>query len=225
MRTAASFLLLFALCVTASAQPAIRLGFTVMDLGPIYHGEVRNVPLIVRNTGTQVLTISGVETSCGCTTAKRNVDAIPPGGADTIRLSFNSLGFHGPITKVVTVRSNDPAHPYAEARLTGTVTSLLEAVPNEPVADLGVSNVNETKLTVLRFRNTTDRLIIIPKLSCADPAIRPLFTGGSVAPGDTIAFSITFAPQARQYYENFLYVETADARQPRIPFRIMYVGR
>jgi hypothetical protein len=207
------------------AQPSIRLGFSVMDVGSIYHGEVRTVPLVVQNTGTEPLNILGIETSCGCTSAKRSSDAIAPGKEDTITVSFNSLGFYGSITKIVTVRSNDPAHSQVEARLTGTVTSLLETVPPMQVMNFGGAPAGTPTKVTFQFRNTTSEPITIRNISSVDPALRSSFASGVIAPNDTIAILFSVTPPSKAFAENYFYIETTDLRQPRIPFRFMYLGQ
>ncbi|MFA6438879.1 MAG: DUF1573 domain-containing protein [Bacteriovoracaceae bacterium] len=208
-----------------SAQPAIRLNNTLFTLGAIYHGEVKTVPLIVRNTGTQPLNILGVETSCGCTSAKRSVNAIAPGTEDTITVSFNSLGFSGSITKIVTVRSNDPVQPQVEARLTGTVTTLLETIPPMQMINLGTSHTGTSTTVSFLFRNTTSDQITIRNIVSVDTTIRMMFRSGTVAPHDSITIPFIFTPSSSTFVENYFYIETTDSRQPRIPFRFMYIGR
>lgn len=213
------------LSASVIAQPSIRLGFSVLDVGPIYHGDVRTVPLTVKNTGTQPLMILGVETSCGCTTAKRSSDAIAPGKEDTITVSFNSLGFYGGITKIITVRSNDPKQSQVEARLTGTVTSLLETVPPMQVMNFGGAPAGTSTKVTFQFRNTTPEPITIRNISSADPALRSSFASGVIAPNDTVAILFSVTPPSKAFAENYFYIETTDQRQPRIPFRFMYLGQ
>lgn len=216
----------FILLVTfASAQPAIRLGFTEMGLGEIYHGETRTVPLTVKNTGNAPLTITGVESSCGCTTAKRPTQPIAPGATDTITIAFNSLGFSGRVTKIVTVYSDDRAHSPAEARLTGTVISVLESVPPMQVISLGGSTVGVKSTTPLQFRNVTDRTVTIRAVTGPDTSINAAFPSAGIAPFDTVTIPFTFTPASKNFQENYFYFETSHPHQPRIPFRYMYIGR
>lgn len=64
------------------------------------------------NTGTEPLTITGVQTSCGCTVVSDWRQMIPPGGKGVIKADFNSAGRSpGMQTKTVTVRSTAKARP------------------------------------------------------------------------------------------------------------------
>jgi len=220
-----SIVISFFAALTLSAQPAIRLNSAAIDLGPIYHGDIKTVPLIVRNTGTEPLRILGVETSCGCTTAKKSVESIAPGAADTISVSFNSLGFAGDITKIVSIHSTDPNQQKVEARLTGTVVSLLESIPPMQVINFGGSSVGTAASVTLQFRNTTSDPVTIRGISSADASVKSSFASGVVAPNDSITILFSYTPATRTFVENYFYIETADPRQPRIPFRFMYLGR
>jgi hypothetical protein len=226
IRMIRSFFLLSFLAVSASiAQPSIKLSGMLFDLGTIFHGDVKRVAMAVTNTGDQPLRILGVETSCGCTSAKQPAEFIPPGASDTVVISFNSLGFSGRISKVVTVRSNDPKTSYVEARITGTVTSVLETVPPMQVINFGGSPVGTTAPVTITLRNTLDVPVTITKIAIPDTSLRTTFTGATVAPGAAIEIPFTFTPRLNTFVENYLYIHTSDARQPKLPMRYMYLGR
>lgn len=220
-----TFALSLILLSVSYGQPSLKLSGMLFDLGPIFHGEVKRVALGVTNTGDQPLRILGVETSCGCTSAKQPAEFIPPGATDTVIISFNSLGFSGRINKVVTVRSNDPRSSYAEARITGTVTSVLETVPPMQVINLGGSPVGTAAPVTITFRNTLDVPVTITRIAVPDTSLRTPFTGATVAPGAIVEVPFTFTPRLATFVENYLYIHTSDPRQPKIPLRYMYLGR
>ncbi|NUN68189.1 MAG: DUF1573 domain-containing protein [Bacteroidetes bacterium] len=215
----------FLLLSSAAAQPAVKLSGILFDLGPIFHGDVKQVPLVITNTGDQPLRILGVETSCGCTSAKQPAEFIAPGASDSVIISFNSLGFSGRITKIVTIRTNDPRQPYSEARITGTVTSVLETVPPMQVVNFGGSPVGTTTTVDITFRNTLDEPVTITRIAVPDTAVRTAFTAAEVAPGAVVSIPFTFTPANRTFTENYLYIHTSDPRQPKLPVRYMYLGR
>jgi len=62
----------------------------------------------VKNTGDRPLVITGVRTSCGCTAAMMESSVIEPGGSGNLRVSFNPKGAKNPVTRSITVSSNDP---------------------------------------------------------------------------------------------------------------------
>lgn len=62
----------------------------------------------VKNRGDRPLVITGVRTSCGCTAAMMETSVIEPGGTGNLRVSFNPKGGKNPVTRTITVSSNDP---------------------------------------------------------------------------------------------------------------------
>ena len=62
----------------------------------------------VKNTGDRPLVITGVRTSCGCTAAMMESSVIEPGGTGNLRVSFSPKGGKTPVTRSITVSSNDP---------------------------------------------------------------------------------------------------------------------
>lgn len=61
----------------------------------------------LKNTGDKPLIVESVEASCGCTTPKKLDNPIPPGGTDSIKVTFKPYeGMSGVQEKVVTVKSN-----------------------------------------------------------------------------------------------------------------------
>lgn len=211
--------------VILSAQPVIQVNSSTFDLGTIYHGEVKTIPLIVSNKGNLPLIITNVETSCGCTSARKSVPPIAPGSADTIVVSFNSLGFNGKITKSITIQSNDAAKPYVQAQLTGTVTSIMESVPWTSVINFGGSSVGAKTKMSFRFKNTTSQHFIIRGVTFVDSSINAQINVAAVAPFDSITIPFTFIPQSTALMQNYFYFETTSPLQPRIPFEYIYFGK
>lgn len=63
----------------------------------------------VKNTGTKPVTILGVTTSCGCTTADPEESRIPAGGKTTLYARFTLGSRTGQQDKKITVTTDDPA--------------------------------------------------------------------------------------------------------------------
>lgn len=65
----------------------------------------------IENTGDADLQISGVRTTCGCTTTKLEQQTIAPGGKVPLGVTVSLRGRTGKQNKPVFVQSNDPAMP------------------------------------------------------------------------------------------------------------------
>jgi hypothetical protein len=111
-------------CTAAARSPGkIELSATEFDFGTIPNtGPVSQV-FQVRNAGGETLEITGVSTSCGCTTAEIGSRSLSPGETTDLTVTYDPQahdGATGEFMRVVYVRSNDPETP--EASLTVRVT-------------------------------------------------------------------------------------------------------
>lgn len=97
---------------------AAEFGFgTIPNTGPV------SQTFQVHNTGDGPLEISGVSTSCGCTTAEISSQELAPGERTDLTVTYDPLahdGATGEFMRIVYVRSDDPDTP--EATLTIRVT-------------------------------------------------------------------------------------------------------
>lgn len=110
--------------------PKLKITSTVHDFGKVLaSGGIAETTFEVRNVGVSPLVISGMETSCGCTTAKLKVRgekspkfgmhdnptdwsaSVEPGETAELVVFFDP-NFHkntfGPVTRTVSIFSNDP---------------------------------------------------------------------------------------------------------------------
>lgn len=109
----------------AAADPPghIELSATEFDFGPIPNTDPLSQTFQVRNAGPGPLEITGVSTSCGCTTAHVASRRVAPGEATDLTVTYDPQvhdGETGEFMRMVYVRSNDPDTP--EATLTVRVT-------------------------------------------------------------------------------------------------------
>jgi len=114
------FLVTAASCTTAASLPGqIELSAAEFDLGTIPNTKPVTQVFQVRNIGQGDLEITGVSTSCGCTTAGVSSRRLGPGEAADLAVTYDPQvhdGETGEFMRVVYIRSNDPDTP--EANLT-----------------------------------------------------------------------------------------------------------
>lgn len=108
------------------AVPELAASNYVLDFGEVTveQGPVTK-EVVIRNIGVKDLTISSVQTTCSCTTATVEPRTIPPGGEATLRVTHDPqvMLSHGSteIGHQVLIASNDPAAPWVEIDMSGTV--------------------------------------------------------------------------------------------------------
>lgn len=107
----------------AFAEGAPRISFTQNhhDFGRVLQGKIVEHTFTFENRGTADLLISEVTTSCGCTAALVSANVIKPGEAGQIKVSYDSQGRAGRVTRTITIVSNDPVEPVKELTITATV--------------------------------------------------------------------------------------------------------
>jgi hypothetical protein len=119
-----AILLAVTACTVLAKSPGrIELSTTNFDFGAISNRKAVSQEFTVRNTGQGELSIVGVSTSCGCTTAQIDKQQLAPGETAQLTVTFDPLvhnGATGEFVRVVYVRSDDPDTP--EATLTVHVT-------------------------------------------------------------------------------------------------------
>jgi hypothetical protein len=105
------------------APGQIELSATEFDFGTILNtGPVSHI-FQVHNAGEGPLAISGVSTSCGCTTAEIGSQRLAAGESTDLTVTYNPLahdGATGDLMRLVYIRSDDLDTP--EASLTIRVT-------------------------------------------------------------------------------------------------------
>jgi len=90
-----------------------------LSLGKFEYYSIKRVPFQLKNNGNQPLVICSVNTSCGCTVAKYEKKAVPPGETTTVVLEYkpNSLGY---FSKTADVVCNVPKG-YVRLKISGEV--------------------------------------------------------------------------------------------------------
>lgn len=117
--------LLLLLCVGLSvvtiASPTISVVEPIYDFGAVYEGIAVANTFVIENTGDEVLEVTGIRASCGCTTADLATNFIHPGESVELEVLVNTTGFSGTISKTITIMSTDPATAALSLRVTGQV--------------------------------------------------------------------------------------------------------
>ena len=205
-----------ALPMTLLAQPVLKVADgTSLDFGTIYRGDQIERKLTLKNTGTDTLVLGSVEPSCGCTGTVVSESRIPPGGAGSLLIKFNSRNFTGQVHKTVTVNSNS-----AEAARTVIefVANIVDEIILSPTqlwfkeAKVG----KQSSLTATVKNAGTDTLKLTGfRTSLKDFSLN--LTSASIPPGGTFELVATLTPtQATAILADRVMLETNNPRQPDV---------
>jgi len=132
------FVLLLALgvCgVAAVAAPVISVDSSVYVV-TVQSGSLVKHSFVITNSGDEPLTLTNVRTSCGCATTALAKRDLAPSESVNLDATVNTSGFHGTVTRTITVSSNDPASPTTILRFEITIADVEPVVPEISAGDL-----------------------------------------------------------------------------------------
>ena len=92
--------------VDKSNLPVMKFEEDIFDFGTITQGEKVTHDFKFKNDGQKDLIIANAYGSCGCTIPEVPKKPIPPGGENIIRVTFDSDGKSGIVTKEVSIITN-----------------------------------------------------------------------------------------------------------------------
>lgn len=104
-------LLLFT-CVTAIAQPKMKIRDSKKNFGFVKKGDIVRLEYEITNTGNLPLIISASEISCSCTTAEYPKQPIAPGQLIKVFIIFDTKTVYDRQDRVIQLISNDAGSPH-----------------------------------------------------------------------------------------------------------------
>ncbi|MCL4468091.1 MAG: DUF1573 domain-containing protein [Deltaproteobacteria bacterium] len=108
---------------TTTNAPSLHFDQVSYNFGRIPKGQKVSHNFTFTNTGNEKLVITKVQPTCGCTVAITSSKELLPGAKGIIKITFDSQGYLGPITKTITVMDNDPAKPSVLLSISGDVVT------------------------------------------------------------------------------------------------------
>lgn len=114
---------------TADAKaPRLTLVEPLKDFGTVPKGQKIDWTFSVKNTGDKDLEIFSANPGCGCTVAEFD-KIIKPGQVGKVVAHVDTTAFAGPISKQVTLQTNDPDTPSSQLTIHAVVKPYVDASP------------------------------------------------------------------------------------------------
>jgi hypothetical protein len=110
-------------------RPRLEIGQAIFDIGKIQKGGQAEVDFELVNRGDAVLRIRSARPSCGCTVTSYD-ESIDPGETGHVRAVLDTSTLEGPVSKAVTVVTNDPDSPRAVLTIRAEVLSYVRVSPS-----------------------------------------------------------------------------------------------
>jgi hypothetical protein len=212
----------------AVSTSKISIDPMVKDAGVVAKGEKVDAVFVVKNEGTSDLVITDARPSCGCTVASFD-KTIKPGQSGKITAAIDTKNFNGPITKSVTVVSNDPQSPQLALTIKAVVKPYVEVAPQEFVrfsaikgdtasSDLLLSSAEKDfHPTVGESSQSYVQATILPVEAVAQKTDRPVTQYKlHVTLGPTAPLGVLNAP---------IKIKTGVAKQPDLEIRVAGIIR
>ncbi|MCX6136312.1 MAG: DUF1573 domain-containing protein [Ignavibacteriales bacterium] len=206
------------------SQAKIVVEHPVVEMGTLFQGEVRNIVIPIRNAGVDTLLVKEVTTSCGCTVARASRFSVAPGADATVEATFNSTGFQGPLTKIVTIRTNDTASPYTPIRINFDVVA--EIIPSDNLYNLWIGNValGKSLRKTISFKNVTEHAMIVAGGTSPSSDIKVYPHTGVLKAGETGSADIDVTPAKDGYAQAEVRIELSGTGQSALVMRMTYFG-
>ena len=221
-------LLLSSLSFGQLLQPKLVLQQTSYDFGDIKQGEKVSHDFVLSNSGGDLLTISNVSASCGCTAAKPEKNELAPGESTNLTVSFNSSGRRGKQNKTIRIFSNDPQNPEMVLTITGVVVLPGESTGNSPTIyfpetqhDFGKVNEGDKVNYIFRFVNKGETALQIKDIKTSCGCTAALVSTDNLKPGQEGTIKVELNTKNRS--GKMSKTVTVQSNDPKDPAKILTV--
>jgi hypothetical protein len=185
-----SFFLFSSIMFAQLLQPKLILQQTSFDFGDIKQGDKVTHTFVLSNGGGDLLKISNVKASCGCTAAAPEKNELAPGESTNLNVTFNSAGRRGKQSKTVRIYSNDPENPEMLLSITGNVVLSTASDGNLPTIyftetkhDFGKVNEGDKVDYTFNFANKGTSTLTIKDIRTSCGCTAALLSEDNLAPG------------------------------------------
>jgi len=171
-------------------QPTLILQQTSFDFGDIKQGDKVSHTFVIYNSGGDLLKISDVKASCGCTAAAPEKNELAPGESTNLVVTFNSARRMGKQSKTVRIYSNDPENPEMLLSISGNVVSANQTSAGAPTIyftetqhDFGKVNEGDKVNYTFTFANKGSSVLTIKDIKTSCGCTAALLSQDNLAPG------------------------------------------
>jgi uncharacterized cupredoxin-like copper-binding protein len=220
------FFLFSSLVFAQLMQPKLVLQQNSFDFGDIKQGETVSHTFVLTNSGGDLLKITNVQASCGCTAAVPEKNELAPGESTNLPVKFNSTGRMGLQTKTVKIFTNDPQSPEMTLTISGKiVTGEQSGVPTihfpETQHDFGKVSEGEKINYTFRFVNKGQSELLIKDVKSSCGCTAALLSSSNVKPGQEGTIKVEFDTKNRSGKNSKTI--TVQSNDPKDPTKILTI--
>lgn len=221
------FFLFSSIVLAQLMQPKLVLQQNSFDFGDIKQGETVAHTFVLTNSGGDLLKITHVQASCGCTAAVPEKNELAPGESTNLPVKFNSTGRMGNQVKTVKVFTNDPQTPEMTITISGNVVKegLSGAVPTiyfpETQHDFGQVSEGEKINYTFRFVNKGQSELVIKDVKSSCGCTAALVSSSNIKPGQEGTIKVEFDTKNRSGKNSK--TVTVQSNDPKDPTKILTI--
>jgi hypothetical protein len=165
---------------TVKKAPKLTFEKKVHDFGNVSPNSTQIYAFKFKNTGTDILRITDVNASCGCTVTQLQKKEYAPGESGVLAVGYLVESQLGEPTKLIHIVSNDPLNPIVDLSVKAKITAAVDLQPRELELSLVQPNANCPEITLTSLDNqpftvtafaSTDRCIKA-EVDSPEPATR-----------------------------------------------------
>ncbi len=199
------FLLATAIALPQMVGPKAVVKNSEYDFGNINQNDIVKHSFTITNTGDDVLKISDIRASCGCTAATPDKNELKPGESTQLLVTFNSKGRKGPQTKTVNLKTNDPNNPNLTLMIKCNII-VKEDDKNKAGAqiyfpetehDFGKVKEGEVVNYVFKFENKGTQPLLVKNVKTSCGCTAAITSEKELKPGQTGTIKVDFDTKNR----------------------------
>lgn len=205
----------------ARAATSILIVPTVFDFGWVPDNALVRAEFHVKNTGEEMVPLTAVQPSCGCTATDFTPEGLPSAEEAKINLTFNTRGYSGmKFDKPVKVKAGMPEEEFS-VRLTGHVSDPEAVVAPEGDGVVAFSSQTTSKSSI-SIKNNSDKPLKLQVIQDAEGWVDYRLPRAGLPAKGTATIDVEIKgplDQSRQTSATFEAGEGADAHRFTIAFR------
>lgn len=214
-------LILLILPLYAFAVPVITTETLEYDFGEVAQGDKVSYTFRFKNSGDELLEISSVSSSCGCTAALLSSKRVAAGDMGEIKATFDSSRFRGHVTKTITLNNNS-AQYQVQFKLKGVVKELLSVSTTR--ISWSFEDADQVASSQVVISNQSQQEIVLQKATSTNPQVTATLSQLKLAPGEKATLSVSGTlPPGQEWLNGYLLVKTNF--MPMSQLRISISGR
>jgi hypothetical protein len=196
--------------ITAFSQPKLEIiGGDTYNWGEVSgSNSVLKAKVQIKNAGTELLKITNVRPTCGCTTAPLDKSELRPNEIATLDISLRIAGRNNMVSKSIRINSNDPNNPQKVLWLKCNIIRDIHITPSTYFSFLEMV-VGYEKSSKLSIKNNSDKVLKLYDFETQPSNLNINLSGTvSIKPGNKIDLIAKAIPDKAGTFKGYVKFKT-----------------